>query len=129
MAIDLVQIAASAADARAAIAGVSLGSAGTRRVESDGMPNASSANIGLLERNPAAVPPDDGYLATKIDYAHAVEKSDDTTFSYERDEKDGQIYFEVKDTRSGKELYRIPKNLHAGMDPQPAPRPKVDVRV
>ncbi len=129
MAIDLVQMAASTADARTAMAGASLGSAGARRAEPGGIPIASSANDGSPGKILAPAPAGAGYLAAKIEHAGEVEEAGDTTFAYERDEKDGQIYFKVKDSLTGKELYRIPKNLHAGMDPQPAPRPKVDVRV
>ncbi len=129
MAIDLIQMAASTGDARTAMPGASPGSAGTRRTESGGRPNTSAVGDGEAAKIPAVAQADDGYLAAKIRHAQEVEEGSDTTFSYDRDEKDGQVYFRVKDSHTGKELYRIPKNMHSGMDPQPAPHPKVDVRV
>jgi uncharacterized FlaG/YvyC family protein len=61
--------------------------------------------------------------------AQDVELGKDTTYSFERSDKDGKVYISVKDKRTGGELYRIPKHYLTDVDLQNKQRHQVDVRI
>jgi uncharacterized FlaG/YvyC family protein len=50
-------------------------------------------------------------LAALSEYAQRAGLTNETTIYYQRDDQNGRMYLHVMDKHTGKELYRIPKDL------------------
>ena len=129
MAVDISQIAGPATDLLSSSPHVSSASAGPRRPDPEETPSIPAAS------NNGGEPAQEGgsngktYLMDLLQHAQDVELGKNTTYSFERSDKDDKMYISVKDKRTGGELYRIPKHYLSDVDPQHKPRHQVDVRI
>jgi uncharacterized FlaG/YvyC family protein len=129
MAVDISQIAGAATDLLSSSPYMSSASAGLRRPDPEETPSTPAASN--KEGEPAQEGRSDAktYLMDLLQRAQDVELGKDTTYSFERSDKDGKVYISVKDKRTGGELYRIPKHYLTDVDLQNKQRHQVDVRI
>jgi uncharacterized FlaG/YvyC family protein len=68
-------------------------------------------------------------LAALLEYAQRAALASDTTIYYQKDDKNGRMYLHVTDKETGKELYRIPKDLFTMSSVETTQSHQLDVQV